>query len=122
MARTTMRSVLALTIASCLLVASQASTAKAAHPDIFYNFYAGPTACGMGTPAQLYVSPRPTPPLVGHTYVTYPPLLPHEFLYHHHRTYYKYYLNGGFTSSKVRYHTNHLKPFLVRNTVGLLPF
>jgi hypothetical protein len=104
MARTTMRSVLALTIASGLLVAWQASTAKAAHPDIFYNFYVGPTAGGMGTPAQLYVSPRPTPPLVGHTYVTYPPLLPHEFLYHHHRTYYKYYHNGGFTSSTVRYH------------------
>ena len=38
-------------------------TAEAAHPDIFYNFYQGPTASGVGTPAQLYVSPRPTPPL-----------------------------------------------------------
>jgi hypothetical protein len=25
--------------------------------------------------------------MVGHTYITYPPLMPHEFLYHHHRHY-----------------------------------
>ena len=37
--------------------------------------------------AQLYPCPRPTPPLVGHTYVTYQPLMPHEFLYTHHRVY-----------------------------------
>ena len=95
-------------------------TAEAAHPDIFYNFYQGPTASGVGTPAQLYVSPRPTPPLVGHTYNTYPPLMPHEFLYQHHRTYYKHYQNGGYTSSHVRYHTGKVKPFIMRNTFGLL--
>ena len=61
----------------------------------------------------------PTPPLVGHTYNTYPPLMPHEFLYHHHRTYYKYYHNGGYTSSHVRYHTGKVKPFIMRNTFGL---
>ncbi len=33
--------------------------------------------------------PRPTPPLVGHTYITYQPLMPHEFLYRHHRCYYR---------------------------------
>ena len=43
------------------------SQAQAAHPDIFYNYYNGPTVFGRGTPAQLYISPRPTPPLVGHT-------------------------------------------------------
>ena len=80
------------------------STAQAAHPDLFYNFYAGPTAAVAGVPAQLYVSPRPTPPLVGHTWITYQPLMPHEFLYHHHRNYYKYYRNGGFTTAHVRYH------------------
>lgn len=80
-------------------------SAQAAHPDIFYNYYNGPTAYGPGQPAQLYVSPRPTPPLVGHTWITYPPLNPHEFLYHHHRHYYKYYRNGGFTTSKVKYFT-----------------
>lgn len=79
------------------------STAKADHPDLFYNFYNGPSACG-GVPAQLYVAPRPTPPLVGHTWITYQPLMPHEFLYHHHRTYYKYNRYGGHTIAHVRWH------------------
>jgi hypothetical protein len=57
--------------------------------DLFYNYYVGPSVYG-GQPAQLYVSPRPTPPFVGHTYVTYQPLLPHEFLYKHCRVYHRY--------------------------------
>jgi hypothetical protein len=71
-------------------------------PDLFYNFYAhGP--CG-GYPAQMYVSPRPVPPNVGHTYITYQPLMPHEFMYKHHRTYHQYYDGGrGLTRAKVIY-------------------
>jgi len=71
-------------------------------PDLFYNFYAhGP--CG-GYPAQMYVSPRPVPPHVGHTYITYQPLMPHEFMYKHHRTYHQYYDGGrGLTRAKVIY-------------------
>jgi len=61
-------------------------------PDLFYNYYAWPSCTGLG--AELYVSPRPVPPHVGHTYVTYQPLYPHEYLYDHHRTYHRYY-NGG---------------------------
>lgn len=57
--------------------------------DLFYNYYVGPGMFG-GQPAQLYVSPRPTPPFVGHTYVTYQPLLPHEFLYKHCRIYHRF--------------------------------
>ncbi len=102
MVRTILRATLA-----CLAIGCSASllssTAKADHPDILYNFYNGPSLAG-GVPAQLYISPRPTPPLVGHTYITYPPLMPHEFLYHHHRAYYKYYRNGGYTVARVRYH------------------
>ena len=90
-------------IASLTLVCLAGSAAQAAHPDIFYNFYQGPTCYGAGAPAQLYVSPRPTPELVGHTWVTYPPLMPHEFLYCHKRSYYKYYRNGGYTTSHVCY-------------------
>ena len=48
-------------------------------PDLFYNYYAWPSCTGVG--AELYVSPRPVPPHVGHTYITYQPLMPHEFLY-----------------------------------------
>ncbi len=58
-------------------------------PDLFYNYYVAPVGCNaagaMG--AQLYVSPRPVPPLVGWTYITYQPLLPQEFMYAHKRTY-----------------------------------
>jgi hypothetical protein len=61
-------------------------------PDLFYNYYAWPSCTGVG--AELYVSPRPVPPHVGHTFVTYQPLMPHEFLYEHKRTYHRYY-NGG---------------------------
>jgi hypothetical protein len=61
-------------------------------PELFYNYYV-PGTCG-GTPAQLYLAPRPVPAYVGHTYFTYQPFMPHEQLYQHHRTYYRYY-NGG---------------------------
>jgi hypothetical protein len=49
----------------------------------------------------MYLSPRPVPPLVGHTYITYQPLMPHEFLYRHHRNYYTYHPYGGHTHTRV---------------------
>lgn len=61
--------------------------------DLFYNYYS-PMSCGAH-PAAMYPSPRPTPPLVGHTYYTYQPLLPHEMMYTHHRTYHSYYDGGA---------------------------
>jgi hypothetical protein len=77
--------------------------AEAGHPDLFYNYYVGPPS-QAGAPAQLYLSPRPTPPLVGHTWITYPPFEPHEYLYHHKRTYYKYCPEGGYTKTTVRWY------------------
>jgi hypothetical protein len=58
-------------------------------PDVFYNFWVPPVPAGgyPGFGAQLYVSPRPVPPRVGHTWITYPPFMPHEFLYRHQRRY-----------------------------------
>ena len=58
-------------------------------PDVFYNFYTPPVPAGNapGMGAQLYVSPRPVPPRVGHTWATYPPCMPHECLYKHRRRY-----------------------------------
>ena len=73
--------------------------------DVMYNYYAGPAQQAGGTAAQLYVSPRPTPPLVGHTYVTYQPLMPHEFLYGHHRTYSAVHPDGGWVRTNVSYGT-----------------
>ena len=58
-------------------------------PDVFHNSWVPPVPAGAspGFGAQLYVAPRPVPPRVGHTWYTYPPFLPHEFLYKHHRKY-----------------------------------
>ena len=103
MFRPMMRAMLAAVVLGCLAGFFAGTPAEAAHPDLFYNYYTGPTIYGAGQPAQLYVSPRPTPPLVGHTWITYPPLMPHEFMYHHKRKYYKHYRGGGYTTSSVRY-------------------
>ena len=69
--------------------------------DLFYNYYTPPEPVA----ARLYVSPLPTPPLVGHTYVTYQPLMPHEFLWRHKRVYrHAHPGDGGPTRTKVRWH------------------
>ncbi len=79
-------------------------------PDLFYNYYVPPTCGGVG--AELYISPRPVPPHAGHTYITYQPLYPHEFMYHHHRTYHRYYNSGqGLTRTHVHYGVSHLPYF-----------
>ena len=72
--------------------------------DLFYNYYVGNNCGGMG--AELYLSPRPVPPFVGHTYITYQPLMPHEFMYTHGRTYHRYY-NGGLGLSRAHVHYGH---------------
>jgi hypothetical protein len=64
----------------------QAQARQSTSGDLFYNYYVPPVGYGS-VGADLYPCPRPTPPLVGHTYVTYQPLMPHEFLYTHHRVY-----------------------------------
>ena len=70
---------------------------------MFSNYYVGPACRAGGVPAQLYTSPLPTPPLVGHTYITYQPLRPHEFMYHHKRTYYRHNQGEGWSKTTVRY-------------------
>ncbi len=71
-------------------------------PDLFGNYYTW-NNCGA-VPAALYVAPRPVPPHVGHTYITYQPLYPHEFMYTHHRTYHRYYNGGqGLNRTSVHY-------------------
>ena len=66
--------------------AQAASVRHSAPGDLFYNEYVPPVGPG-GVGAQLYPCPRPTPPFVGHTYITYQPLAPQEFLYPHARHY-----------------------------------
>ena len=67
-------------------VASADPIRRSTPDDLFYNYYVPPVGPG-GVGAELYLCPRPAPPLVGHTYITYQPLMPHEFLYKHHRYY-----------------------------------
>jgi hypothetical protein len=89
-------------------LACLARSAEAAHPaiyqdDLFYNYYTGPSAMG-GIPAQMYISPVPTPPRVGHTYITYQPFLPHEYMYRHHRSYnYRNQSTGSTTRTSVHW-------------------
>jgi len=98
--------VVALLAAAAVLACSPGAAAAADNfgrqgaGDLFYNFYVPGGGCG-GVPAQLYLCPRPTPPLVGHTWFTYQPLMPHEFLYPHCRTYLRKNAEGGWTKTKV---------------------
>jgi hypothetical protein len=72
--------------------------------DLFYNYYAQPGPFYY-TPAQIYVSPQPVPPNVGHTWVTYQPFMPHEYMWRHQRAYYTYNPGAGWTRTNVRYGT-----------------
>jgi hypothetical protein len=71
--------------------------------DLFYNYYEGPDP--SGTAAAMYVSPRPVPVHVGHTYTTYQPLMPHEYLYAHTRSHYAHVPGAGWSRAKIRYRT-----------------
>ena len=84
----------ALTAFALLAVATLAidgGAARAARPqgDLFYNYYYPGSLVG-GPPVSMYPSPLPVPARVGHTYITYQPLYPHEFMYPHSRTYRRY--------------------------------
>lgn len=98
--------------AACLVAVCLSSVASAVPinggveaptPDVFYNFWVPPVPAGSapGVGAQLYVSPRPVPPRVGHTWITYPPFMPHEFLYKHRR---KYVRPAGVTGLRTTVH------------------
>jgi hypothetical protein len=68
-------------------------------PDLFYNFYAPQAACG-GVPTDMYPAPHDTPYPAIQTYYTYQPFLPHEFLYNHHRHYWRWY-DGGYGATQT---------------------
>jgi hypothetical protein len=54
--------------------------------------------------AALYIAPTGVPGWVGHTYVTYQPLYPHQFLYQHEDRYHSYYDQGkGLNRTKATY-------------------
>jgi hypothetical protein len=78
--------------------AARAEVRRSVPGDLFYNYYVPGTVT-----AAMYPCPRPTPPLVGHTYVTYQPLMPHEFLYPHRRVYWHQHPGAGWTRTKVQW-------------------
>lgn len=73
------------------------------HSDLFYNFYSQGN-CNQAN-AQMYVSPLPVPPFVGHTFYTYQPFNPHEYLYWHKNRFHNNYDNGrGMNRTKAVYY------------------
>lgn len=72
-------------------------------PDLFYNFYTQGYANGAN--AAMYLAPVPVPPHVGHTYITYQPFYPHEYMYWHHDRTHRYYDDGrGLDRTHVKYY------------------
>jgi hypothetical protein len=86
---------------SYLLPQAQADLPYQGPKYLFYNHYVPPGPGLVG--AELYLCPRPVPPLTGHTYITYPPLMPHEFLYKHYRTYRTQHADAPATKTKVHW-------------------
>jgi hypothetical protein len=83
-----------------------------AHP-LFHNYY---TQGGANqADASLYLAPRSQiPGNVGHTYYTYQPLYPHQFL-HTHTDRYGHAYPGGYNSTTAHYYNPP-----VRTAIGLL--
>mgnify|MGYP003662757736 CR=1 FL=1 len=80
-------------------------------PDLFYNYFTQ-GYCNQ-TNAQLYLSPGPVPPNVGHTFTTYQPFYPHEYLYWHKNRFHNYYDNGrGMNRTRALYYAPPVKTAL----------
>ena len=72
-------------------------------PDLFYNYYSQGNYNSAN--AQLYISPVPVPAFVGHTFNTYQPFYPHEFMYWHKNRFHNDYDNGrGMNRTKAKYY------------------
>jgi hypothetical protein len=80
--------------------ACEAAQQYRAAGDLFYNYYVPPAGANCQG-AQMYPCPMPAPPRVGYTYITYQPLMPHEFMYKHYRSYRRYHADGSVTRTRV---------------------
>lgn len=73
-------------------------------PDLFYNYYTQGYSNAVN--AQMYVSPLPVPPYVGHTFMTYQPLQPEHYLYWHKDRYHNHYDGGrGLNRTRAVYYS-----------------
>jgi hypothetical protein len=110
----TFAALLSLTAADCARAELKAGWDGKRHisyqqqKDLFYNYYAQPGPYN-GAAAGMYVSPRPVPANVGHTWITYQPYMPHEFTYKHKRAYYTHTAGAGWRRTNVRYGTLGLR-------------
>jgi hypothetical protein len=117
LSRTISRLALTMCVAAAFALICQQAVASDGHmkrtisyqgkTDLFANYYEGPQPSGRA--ASMYVSPLPIPANVGHTYTTYQPLMPHEYLYKHTRSHYSHAPGAGWTRTKVRYSTYGLR-------------
>ena len=70
--------------------------------DLFYNYYTNGMANRAN--AQMYMSPLPVPPNVGHTFFTYQPFYPEEMLYWDKNKFHNNYDNGrGMNRTRATY-------------------
>lgn len=77
-------------------------------PDLFYNHFT--QGQSNRSNAQMYVSPMPVPPNVGHTFNTYQPFYPEELLYWHKDRYHSHYDNGrGMNRTRAMYYSPPLR-------------
>jgi hypothetical protein len=73
-------------------------------PDLFYNYYT--QGYSNQANAQMYLSPLPIPPNVGHTFYTYQPFYPHHMMYWHKDRFHRSYDNGrGMNRTKAVYYS-----------------
>lgn len=110
-----LRQVIRMSALAGLLAAGMLTTSSTVWAQDATNYFV-PPGTDAGIAASMYPSPRWTPPVVGHTNITYPPLAPHEFLYRHHDTFRdKDPCGGGVTTTHVHYGhfatPNHLHRF-----------
>ncbi|WP_235908593.1 hypothetical protein [Roseiconus nitratireducens] len=81
------------------------------HSDLFYNYYTQGN-CNRAN-AQMYISPLPVPHFVGHTYFTYQPFYPEEYLYWHKNRFHNSYDNGrGMNRTRAVYYAPPVKTFV----------
>lgn len=73
------------------------------HPHLFHNYYTQGYSNAVN--AQMYLSPVPVPPNVGHTFMTYQPLQPEHYLYWHKDRYHNHYDGGrGLNRTRATYY------------------
>lgn len=90
-------------LVAVVALAGISGSAQAQGPQLFGNQYTQGASDQITAP--MYLSPVPVPPNVGHTYYTYQPLYPHEFMHLHGHRYHNYYDRGrGLNRTGVHYY------------------